>query len=365
MRISLADVLRQLRAEGLAPDGVEETVRAALRARPADDDVPWYVRVATGFAAWIASLLLIAYIGPSRMVQSGASALVVGAIMVGAAFFLRRQATADFAQHFAVATSFAGQVLMMGGVFAMTQSPAATGAVGVLVSAALVRLMPDTFHRFLSTVAGCAAATVTVLAAHVPGGYQLVVLAVVALGAYVWRAGLRTREPALAAALTPAGYGLVVALFGMLLLASVGNAMFGGLAREAGMADAAGARWLTTLAITGALAWLALAIFDEHGTPRGSSDVFVTVVGVLLLGVVTLDSPGITAGAAVLALGFDRRNPVLVGLAALFLLVFGSVYYYSLELTLLQKSAVLVGSGVLCLAARALVPSTPPSGEAA
>jgi uncharacterized membrane protein len=35
-----------------------------------------------------------------------------------------------------------------------------------------------------------------------------------------------------------------------------------------------------------------------------------------------------------------------------FLLVFGSAYYYSLNLTLLEKSGVLAGSGVLLLAIR-------------
>ena len=51
-------------------------------------------------------------------------------------------------------------------------------------------------------------------------------------------------------------------------------------------------------------------------------------------------------------LAFDRRNPVLLGLGVLFLLVFASVFYYSLNLTLLEKSGVLVGSGVLLFAVR-------------
>ena len=52
-------------------------------------------------------------------------------------------------------------------------------------------------------------------------------------------------------------------------------------------------------------------------------------------------------------LGFDRRRSGLVGLAATFLIGFLGIYYYSLTLSLLQKSAVLVASGAVCLAAAA------------
>jgi uncharacterized membrane protein len=80
-------------------------------------------------------------------------------------------------------------------------------------------------------------------------------------------------------------------------------------------------------------------------------------MGALALGASASSSPGIVAGAAVLILAFDRRNPVLVGMAVVFLLVFGAAYYYNLDLTLLEKSGVLVGSGLLLLAIRSrLVP---------
>jgi uncharacterized membrane protein len=51
-------------------------------------------------------------------------------------------------------------------------------------------------------------------------------------------------------------------------------------------------------------------------------------------------------------LAFDRRDRVLLAAAAIFLVAFGAFYYYSLHLTLLEKSGVLIGSGVLLLALR-------------
>jgi uncharacterized membrane protein len=81
----------------------------------------------------------------------------------------------------------------------------------------------------------------------------------------------------------------------------------------------------------------------------------VAVGATVLLGLLTLSTPGLIAAVAVLTLGFDRRNRILIGIAAVFLVKFASVYYYSLRMTLLAKSVVLVASGVLLLAARAYV----------
>jgi len=108
----------------------------------------------------------------------------------------------------------------------------------------------------------------------------------------------------------------------------------------------------TTVGITLAFMALVWKIIDEHGTSHSSGQSFAALAGVAALGAGALSSPGIVAGAATLVLAFDRRNRVLLGLAVIFLLVFGSAYYYSLGLTLLQKSGVLVGSGFLLIAIR-------------
>lgn len=48
-----------------------------------------------------------------------------------------------------------------------------------------------------------------------------------------------------------------------------------------------------------------------------------------------------------MVLGFDRRRTGLVALGATFLMAFLGLCYYSLSLSLLQKSFVLVASGMV------------------
>jgi uncharacterized membrane protein len=56
-----------------------------------------------------------------------------------------------------------------------------------------------------------------------------------------------------------------------------------------------------------------------------------------------------------MALGGHRRAPLLVALASGALVLFGFIFYHDLELTLLLKSGLLLGSGLLLLGARAMV----------
>ena len=56
----------------------------------------------------------------------------------------------------------------------------------------------------------------------------------------------------------------------------------------------------------------------------------------------------------VLLLGYWRANTLLMGLATVFLLFFLSAYYYNLEITLLNKSYILLGTGAVLLVVRLL-----------
>ena len=348
MRLSISDVLAQLRAEGLAPSGIEDAASAALAA-DRSEELPWFMRTAMGVGAWLATAFLLTGLLTVGGLENEHARIVVGIVFVAAAIWLRRDADVEFLRQAAVAVSFAGQGLVLAGIGELSESATVTGLSLTAISVALIRLMPDQVHRFLSTLVGVGAAAV---AAYDARGLSIdfVTLIVVVATALVWRFGLGARSERAATIAEPVGYGLVVALFGLLLYSS--------------FTTVESARWLwgshfpdvssrlTTVGITLALLGLVWSIVREQGTAPSSTTAFAALAGVAVLGASTLSSPGIIAGAAVLVLAFDRRNRVLLGLAIVFLLVFGSVYYYSLHLTLLEKSGVLAGSGALLLGIR-------------
>jgi hypothetical protein len=350
MRLSVADVFGQLRAEGLAGAGVEEAAAPALDA-DRRDELPWFVRTAVGVGAWLATGFLLGGLFAISGLRGEVAQIIVGSLLIVAAVWTRRQAGSEFVRQAAVATSFAGQGLLIAGFAELTDSATYTGLILAALSAGLIWLMPDPVHRFLGTLVGVTAAAVSAHDTRMPYTMELVTLAVVAVAAYLWRGDLRARTDRHATIMGPVAYGLVIALFGLLVYGA-----FSSLDPVRWVAGSAAQRnipgQLTTAGITIALLALVWKILGEHGADRSSPQSFAALAGVAALGASTLSSPGIIAGTAVLLLAFDRRNRVLLGLAIVFLLVFGSVYYYSLHLTLLEKSGVLAGSGALLIAIR-------------
>ena len=358
MRLRIADVLARLRIEGLAtPD--DDAARAALLAT-SEDYIPWYIRLAVGLGAWAATALLLGFIGALAGLENSVARLLFGAVLLSGAVWLRRDTRAEFMRQAAVAASLASQALIISAVHDMTDSTLAACVSAIALAIALVRMMPDAVHRFLSGALGAGALIVAASTLAVPGAVEMATLLLVAVAAYLWRVQLRERSVATTEMLAPVGYAVVVTLFVVLVIGA--STALTNVTREVhrDFVFASAGAWpsaLTTLGMTAALLALVWRITDEHGAAHDSPTAFAALAGVVALGAGALHSPGIVAGAAVLVLAFDRRNPVLLGLAVLFLLVFGAVFYYSLHLTLLEKSGVLAGSGVLLLAIRRAVVS--------
>ena len=352
MRLSVADVFAQLRAEGLASAGADAEVRSALTPE-LHDELPWHMRLAVGFGAWLATGFLLGSVMAIADLEDDLTRAAVGALLIVGAIWLRRTAKAEFLRQAATAASLAGQGILIFSIGEAYDSRIA-GLAGVGLSVLLIWLMPDPVHRFLSTLIAVIAAAAVAVDSDAPV-LEVVRLAVVLLVAYVWRIGLRTRGAALAEMLAPVGYALIVGLFGLLLFGVLVTIPDGRML--VGNVHGIVPGRATAVAMVVLLAALVWKIIEELGGQHSSKQSVAALAGVVILGASTLSSPGVMAGVAVLTLAFDRRDRALLGLATLFLLFFGSMYYYSLQLTLLEKSAVLAGSGALLLAIRQRIAS--------
>lgn len=368
MRLTVGDVLRQLVDERLAdPDALD---RARRRLAAAAIGPPWIARIIAGVGAWVATGCLVGFLVMADIVNEGNSAIVVGGVLLAIAVYVRRSAGVvdGFARQLSFSVSLAGQVLVLVGVMQTTRSAAATGLVAVALSAALVVVMPDPTHRFTSGLIGSVGLIATVADAQatwhvfdwpsaiIVRGTDLAALVVAAFAAYVWRGPPDQRGVDTSERLAPVGYGATVALFAVLLFGTL-FAVAGDVAH--GSRSPRVNAWtlgpLTTVGLTAGLVALEVAIVGRRVNRRHGEVLVVAIAGTVLLGVATLFTPGIIAAAGLLALGYDRRNAVLVGLAVAFLVKFASAYYYSLDLTLLAKSIVLAASGGLLLLGRAFI----------
>ena len=94
------------------------------------------------------------------------------------------------------------------------------------------------------------------------------------------------------------------------------------------------------------LGYLALWVAGRKGSLR-REPVVASLVGIIAL--VVLSNAGILLAISLMILGFATHRPGHTLLGLLFALLFGFFYYYNLDLTLLQKSVILIVSGTLLL----------------
>lgn len=203
----------------------------------------------------------------------------------------------------------------------------------------LLLLNRDPIHRFLGT--GAVAAGLLIILHELGVARAGPLLAVPVAAGAVALVEARWDRRLVAELAGPVGHGAVTSFLGLLIFDVVDS-----------RGSSSPGLWAATAGLGAVLLWLEVRILRVHGVPLRSQPAIVTLAATVLLAVVTASTPGISAAAIVLALGFHRRNVFLLGLAAVFFAYFLGQYYYLLSLTLLQKSGVLILSGALALGAR-------------
>ncbi|WP_321338394.1 DUF4401 domain-containing protein [uncultured Cohaesibacter sp.] len=109
-----------------------------------------------------------------------------------------------------------------------------------------------------------------------------------------------------------------------------------------------GYRWSVEIILGVALITLILWIAGRKGS-LGREPVVASLLGAAALAL--LSNAGILLAIGLMILGFATHRPGHTMLGLLFALFFGFLYYYNLDLSLLQKSMILIMSGALLLLA--------------
>jgi hypothetical protein len=350
---SLRDVLFQLTREGLLDTHrMAEATNALANSGPA---TPWYLRVMVGFGAWWAASFFMGFF--FLLSQSKPATLIFGAALVAGAILLRRLDRGDFLNQLALAASLAGQLLVMFG-FGI-QSITENALLVLLMQGLLISFYSDQTHRLLSTLVAVGA--IEVLLFDWKWIYGTAVLAglfgIVSILLWLKESTFAGRE--LERVMRPVAYGLVIALFG-LLLPSILPPFFDD---QNPLTMHMHHLWLSTALLGAGLLYLVHVLLTERNLAPFGAFGLSSYGAVLLLLWPAQRAPGLIGALIVLLLGFRRGNRLLLGMALLFLAVFISAYYYNLSMSLLMKSAALTGSGVVLLALRLVLIKQLPQQE--
>jgi uncharacterized membrane protein len=326
-------------------------------------DMPWYLRVIVGFGAWLASLfflgfacVLLDFNGEHQKQTLGC----FGVVLLVVAIAFGRMRLGIFADQCCLAASLAGQAMLYFGFIDENHHPLETVA---LLSIGLAALLYFLFPNFLSRLLTCGAALqVTLLWIYTgnngePFSGVRLESTVSPISTLYWTLhlvviGVCFLRPRHAVLLAPLGYACLLSLVAW---------QMENLFNLWSFTSTSGHRpdwiWWTTFHFRTALmaaAFLFVAGWAAGGMDSvGKNSMLFAALALALAVLVILGSGGVLLAMLVMLLGFATQHRAVLGLGIILLPVFLTHYYYNLNLDLLAKSGVLIGSGAVMFLIRA------------
>lgn len=328
-------------------------------------ETPWYIRTMLGIAGWIGAMFLLGAVGGvfSMVFRSAESGLFIGALLCAAATFMfRARPNNDFICQFALAVSIAGQTLICFGLGHFVGSEVALAALlFAVVEVILFFLIPNFLHRTLAAAGGAGG---LVIALGLWGFYPYTQALVFAAFAWAWLNEFRF--PGRSTEIRALAYGFTLLVIFELVVESGGfwrtmwmghdtRPVFGGIAGI----------WIGAALIGVITIWVTWSLLARQRIAAASAPGVAALGGAALIALISLKAPGLGVTVTILLLGYANGNRVLTGLGILSLLAYWSYYYYSLEMTLLLKSALLFCAGLAFIGARVAMKRRWPVGKEA
>ncbi|WP_375761156.1 DUF4401 domain-containing protein [Corallococcus exercitus] len=352
LRPTIQDVLAGLKAEGHVDAEVDARARTTLEIRQKTVGAsPWFVKALAGAGAWMSAAFLLSFFACVGLWKEEAALTGLGLVLMVASVFLRRQTHGAFMEQLALALCLAGAGTFLAGLGSMELGTLGLSSVGAVVCLVLLATFPDLILYFLAAVGLCVSVGVLALEAVGGAGVDVWMLMCAAALSGLLLLEPRLRRGPLGARVGPIAFALACAVPGWLLFRSYESTLEGFryvFRFDSGFVPSAYLSLLLAL-LVGVTGWRVLRELGLEQEKR----VWIPAAGALvLLTVMTLNTPGVLVAVLMLTLGFHRRSSVMLGLAVLFLLTFGAYYYYDLRITLLAKALALVGSGLVLLGVR-------------
>jgi len=162
MSASSLAVIEALRARGLVPSDLEPPVFD-------ESHRPWFVSLMLGAAGWLAGILLLVFIGITFKPDDSVTLIVLGLVgMVGAWAMYRAESDNAFLGQLALSLSIAGQISLAIGLLQDVNSELLIAVVLLVLQLGVLVVMPDRTARTIAALFACIAWTYVVRFATFP-----------------------------------------------------------------------------------------------------------------------------------------------------------------------------------------------------
>ena len=344
---SVAQLLDELESKGFAMD---EGVSSFVVDRLPEKELPLYIRILAGFGATIASFFFVGFLWLVGLIDisNEKSLILVGILFVAGAVALQRATGHKHTvrRSFFIQSSFAsmgiGKILFVLGLQQLMNTEWGATVGLLVITCVTYPIYRMSIDRFLSSFGVLLSILINLSLDHdVLGVWELLFygffFAQFICAAVLVTSGKIKRE------YIPLSYAFILSLCTSVLLSASGI-RFGFFAETALKYP-----FIINIVLTGGL--IALFAWVAGGFNKLKSQPLVLAsIGTVLLGSIT--APGILLAIGLMVLGYAKHETILSIIGILLMPLFLGLYYYNLDISLLQKSFVLVGSGIILLAGR-------------
>ena len=321
---------------------------------------PWYVKILLAFSGWLASLFLLGFVGQAFafVLKSQAISFIVGGAMIAVAYKFLGVRKNEFYEHLALSISLAGQALIIWSFFKLIDSDRTMFLIMIaLLEAGLAIVMPNFIHRVCSSMAAGIALSMTLMSLNVA-----FISSGILMSAAAWLWLNEFKYPHRIKSLRAIGYGLILALLPLKSKLFV-NDILSIWHKNNHDAEAWIQPWMGEMLTSAILLYVVWRLLQRYHLPVSSLYSKIALAGAFILCALSVEAQGITVGVMIILLGFSASNRVLQGLGIISFLYYISSYYYSLDITLIEKAQILLIMGLAMLAARWLMNKYLPSDE--
>lgn len=343
---SASDLLEKLSEKGFVEHNNKDITNFIIKQQQ-DKELPLYLRALVGVGALIVSCCFMGVI--TYLLTDKWTFIFPGVLFIASAIGLLKLSGDDntIKNSVLMQSSFAfmatGKLLFtMGMVHSIGSDWGSTIAL-LIVTAATYHVYCMSIDRFLSTFSVFFSILVNIIwYTDLAGSKELLLNVFMALqvaGAAVLIANVKiTRD------YIPLMYGLLFSLCAStVLLASYSKL---GYWSHEDFINITFINLLFTLGLIAAIIWIAGGKIEK----LKSEPFMLALLGTVLLGFIS--APGIILSIILMVVGYAKHEKFMVAMGALLVPVFLYFYYYNLDMSLMEKSGILAGSGAVLLVAR-------------
>ncbi len=344
-----ADLLKILSNRGFAQDPVALT--RAILAESEAREFSVYLKIILSIGAFISAGCLIFFLIGVNLIHYGKASEMFtwGVIFMGAALAIWLLSVPNnntkhwFFIPFSFALMIAGKLLLVVAISDFWNSPWSMSLGWFIVAAATYAIYPLSIDRFFSSFALLSSLFVdSVSHPNFNHGRELLLNGMILFqfaGAVILLTQIRDNRNYI-----PLAYAFVCSLCSSVLFFCT-NHYFFQLSYEELLYSISFMSLLLTGGLIALLAWTAGGLHKLKTEP-----LLLASIVTVLLGIISI--PGVLLSIALLILGYAQHEKPLTILGILLMPAFLFLYYYHLDVSLLQKSFILVGSGAILLIGR-------------